>query len=80
MIAHKEKRMTDLIHIDHEYDDDGNEIDDCYVVELDGKAAEQYNLSHDYFPEVVDAHAFAEEVSESTGITISWGCMRPAWA
>ncbi len=72
--------MADLIHIDHEYDDSGNEKEDSYVVELDGKAADQYDLSHDYYSSVVDAHAFAEEVSESTGIEITWGCMRPAWA
>ena len=72
--------MKDFIHIDHEYGDDGNEIEDSYVLELDGVPADEYGLSHDYFDSVVDAHAFAEEVSEETGVEITWGCMRPAWA
>ncbi|GAA5141102.1 hypothetical protein [Thalassotalea piscium] len=72
--------MADLIYIDHEYDGDGNEIEDKYVVELDGKPADEYSLSHDYYNSVVDAHAFAEEVSDQTGVKITWGCLRPAWA
>jgi hypothetical protein len=72
--------MTDLIDIDHEYDDDGNEIEDSFVVELDGKPADLYQLSHEYFICEVDAHAFAEEVSNETGTPITWSCLRPAWA
>lgn len=72
--------MADLIHISLETDGDGNELEDKYVVELDGEPADLYSLSHDYFDSAVDAHAFAEQVSEETGVAITWGCSKPAWA
>lgn len=72
--------MTELIRIDHEYDDDGNEVEDSYVVVLNGAPADEYGLSHDYFDSAEDAHSFAEDASEQTGVEITWACMKPAWA
>lgn len=72
--------INDSIVIDNEYDEDGNEIESLFVVELSGKPNDVFSTSHEYFDSDVDAHDFAEQVSEETGVKITWNCYRPAWA
>ncbi|MDP2566433.1 hypothetical protein [Pseudoalteromonas marina] len=72
--------MANSITIDYEYDDDGNEIDESYVVALTGLPADEFGISEDYFTSDIDAHEFAKEVSLETDTKITWLCMRPGWA
>lgn len=72
--------MANSITIDYEYDDNGNEIDESYVVALTGLPSDEFGISEDYFTSTVDAHEFANEVSAETDTEITWLCMRPAWA
>ncbi|MBD1389480.1 hypothetical protein IC617_08575 [Neiella sp. HB171785] len=68
------------ITIDIKWDEDGNEDEGRYVVTLSGTPADEFAIDEEEFDRDVDAHAFAEEVSETTGIAITWGCAKPAWA
>lgn len=72
--------MNNIISINNEYDDDGNEIDESYVVELVGSPSDTFGITEDYYSSLIDAHEFANEVAEETGTKITWLCMRPSWA
>ena len=68
--------MADLIEISEDDAEDGSEP--TYEVRLDGVPADLYD--NESFDRLVDAHAFAEQVSKETGIPITWSCIRPGWA
>ena len=76
-VASEEK---DEIIISEEFDDEGEVIEGAYQVTLKGRPADLYSISTDYFDSEVDAHAFAEEVSNETGVPITWDCLKPGWA
>lgn len=69
----------DLIEIAHDVDDEGEELEEAYVVRLQGAPADLYSLSHEYCDNLVSAYEFADEVSKESGVPITWECPKPGW-